>query len=106
MQRTGDLPGVGSVNQVIRQSKLRCIEEIENLASQLHLSSLFDFEVLEDGEIDIVESGSAEGTATRVAEHRGVCGSSRRRRLAGSNGGKSKGSRVIPAVKVLTRGST
>src|SRR5580692_701646 len=68
MQRTCDLPGVGSINQVIGQCKLRRIEEIENLAPQFQLTALLEFEVFEDGEVGIIKSRSTETAAGCVSE--------------------------------------
>src|SRR5208283_5446988 len=104
MQRTCDLPGVWSVNQIVGQRKLRRVEDIENLAPQFQLASLFQFEVFEDGEVGVVKGWSTKAAAARVPEPGRVTRSRWRRRLTGGNRGQSEGCWVVPAVHVLAGG--
>ena len=94
MQRTRDLSGVGSVNLVIGQRKLRLVEEIENLGPQFQLAPLLQFEVFEDGEVGIVEGWTTEAAAASVAEHG-------REGLPRSKRGYGEGRGIVPAVDVL-----
>src|ERR1700733_2837430 len=106
VQCTRDLPCGWSINQVIRQGKLRSIKEVKNLAPQLESTSLFQFEVFEDGEVRIVKGGPAQCATASVSERRGIGGSGRWRRLPRSNGGKGEGRRVVPAVDILSGGGS
>ena len=103
MQGTRNLSGSGCVDQIVGQRKLRRVEEIEDFASQLELSSLSQFEVFEDGEVGIVKGWSAQAAAGRVSKHCGVSGPRRWCGLSRSNCGKREGGRVVPAIKILMR---
>src|SRR5207247_1858577 len=49
-------------------SEVRMVEDVEELAAELQLYLLANFEILEQGEVEVFEAGSADCVASRVPE--------------------------------------